>query len=151
MSLPGGIVFERPVKIRFAHCDPAGIVFFPQYLTLTNALVEDWFNDGLGIDYAAMIGTRRIGLPIVKLECEFVRPSRMGESLSMRLSLDALGGRSICLGIDALRDDGVRFRSKQVLVTTSLESHKSIDIPNDIRVALECAASSPLTFEVPSP
>jgi 4-hydroxybenzoyl-CoA thioesterase len=150
MSLPAGIVFERPVKIRFAHCDPAGIVFFPQYLTLTNALVEDWFNDGLGIDYAAMIGTRRIGLPIVKLECEFVRPSRMGESLSMRLSLDALGRRSIGLGIDALREDGVRFRSKQVLVTTSLDSHKSIDLPDDIRVALERAASSPLTFEVPS-
>jgi acyl-CoA thioesterase FadM len=29
------IVFERPVRIRFAHCDPAGIVFFPQYLVLT--------------------------------------------------------------------------------------------------------------------
>lgn len=151
MSISAAIVFERLVKIRFAHCDPAGIVFFPQYLTLTNALVEDWFNDGLGIDYAAMIGIRRIGLPIVKLECEFVRPSRMGESLSMRLSLDALGRRSICLGIDALRDDGVCFHSKQVLVTTSLDSHKSIDIPNDIRVALERAASSLLTFEVPSP
>ena len=38
--------FERPVRIRFSHCDPAGIVFFPQYLVMTNALVEDWFNEG---------------------------------------------------------------------------------------------------------
>jgi len=150
MSTLGGIVFERPVQIRFSHCDPAGIVFFPQYLTLTNALVEDWFNEGLCIDYAAMIGTRRIGLPIVKLECEFVRPSRMGESLSMRLSLDALGRRSLSIGIEALRHDRVCFMSKQVLVTTSLDSHRSIDIPDDVRTALERAASSPLSFEAHS-
>ena len=151
MSPLGGTLFERRVRIRFAHCDPAGIVFFPQYLTLTNALVEDWFTDGLGIDYAAMIGTRRIGLPIVKLECEFIRPSRMGESLSMRLSLDALGRRSIGLGIDAHRDNSLCFRSKQVLVTTSLDAGKSIDIPYDIRGTLERAASSPLDFEVHAP
>ena len=106
MSIPGAILFERSVRVRFSHCAPAGIVFFPQYLTLTNALVEDWFNEGLGIDYAAMIGMRRIGLPIVKLECEFVRPSRMGESLSMRLSLDALGRRAGAGGGGARRRGG---------------------------------------------
>jgi len=42
--------FDMPVRIRFAHCDPAGIVFFPQYLVLTNALVEDWFTERLKID-----------------------------------------------------------------------------------------------------
>ena len=31
--------FERPRRIRFAHCDPAGIVFFPQYLVMLNNLV----------------------------------------------------------------------------------------------------------------
>ncbi len=36
------MTFERPVRIRFSHCDPAGIVFFPQYLVMTNdVLVED--------------------------------------------------------------------------------------------------------------
>lgn len=147
MSTPSAPLFERPVRIRFAHCDPAGIVFFPQYLTLTNALVEDWFNEALGVNYAAMIGTRRIGLPIVKLECEFVRPSRMGESISMRLSLDAVGRRSIRLGIDGHRDDVPCFRSKQVLVTTSLDAGTSIDIPDDIRAALARAASPSLTCE----
>lgn len=150
MSRLDSTAFERPVRIRFAHCDPAGIVFFPHYLTLTNALVEDWFNDGLGVDYAEMIGTRRIGLPIVKLECEFVRPSRMGELLSMQLSLDALGRRSIGLVIDAHRTDGLCFRSKQMLVTTSLDAGTSIDIPDDIRAALERATSSSLSSEVNS-
>lgn len=136
------IVFERPVRIRFAHCDPAGIVFFPQYLTLTNGLVEDWFTDGLGIDYAQMIGARRIGLPIVKLECEFSRPSRMGETISLGLSLAKVGARSLRIRIIGEGRDGVRFATTQVLVTTSLATGESIDIPGDIRTALMQAAAA---------
>ncbi len=136
-------VFEQAVRIRFAHCDPAGIVFFPQYLTLTNALVEDWFTDALGIDYAHMIGNRRVGLPIVKLECEFSRPSRMGETISLALSLTDVGSRSIRIRIVGRGHDGIRFAATQVLVTTSLESGASISIPNDIRAALLQAAAAP--------
>ncbi len=136
------VVFERPVRIRFAHCDPAGIVFFPQYLTLTNGLVEDWFTDSLGIDYAEMIGRRRIGLPIVKLECEFARPSRMGETISLALALARIGQRSIHIRITGSGPDGLRFATNQVLVTTSLETGASIGIPDDIRAALERSAAS---------
>ncbi|PMS15089.1 acyl-CoA thioesterase [Trinickia dabaoshanensis] len=142
MSEDAPILFERPVRIRFAHCDPAGIVFFPQYLTLTNGLVEDWFTDGLGIDYAHMIGERRIGLPIVKLECEFSRPSRMGETISLGLSLAKIGARSLSIRTVGEGRDGVRFAATQVLVTTSLATGESIDIPGDIRTALMQAAAA---------
>jgi len=142
MSRPAPTVFERPVKIRFSHCDPAGIVFFPQYLTLTNALVEDWFTESLGIDYAEMIGVRRIGLPIVKLDCEFVRPSRMGETITLALSLDTVGQRSLRITITGLTATEVRFRATQVLVTTSLDTGASIDIPADIGAALARVATA---------
>jgi 4-hydroxybenzoyl-CoA thioesterase len=129
--------FDMPVRIRFAHCDPAGIVYFPQYLVMTNALVEDWFNEALGIDYAEMISTRRVGLPIVKLGCDFSRPSRMGETVTLTLAVDSVGQRSIRIDIVCHCNGEVRFRAKQVLVTTSLEDGRSIDIPGDIVRALE--------------
>ncbi|SIT35656.1 putative 4-hydroxybenzoyl CoA thioesterase [Paraburkholderia ribeironis] len=128
--------FERPVRVRFSHCDPAGIVFFPQYLVMTNALVEDWFNEGLRIDYAQMIARRRVGLPIVKLDCEFSRPSQMGETIILTLNVIAVGRRSISIDIVGHCGGETRFRAKQVLVTTSFESGKSIDIPTDIASAL---------------
>ena len=129
--------FDMPMRIRFAHCDPAGIVYFPQYLVMTNALVEDWFNDALGIDYAAMISARRVGLPIVKLNCEFSRPSRMGETVTFTLAVDSVGQRSIRIDIVCHCDGEVRFRAKQVLVTTSLDDGRSIDIPGDIARTIE--------------
>ena len=145
MTMP----FERPIRIRFSHCDPAGIVFFPQYLVMTNALVEDWFNEGLQIDYAQMISRRRIGLPIVKLDCEFSRPSQMGETIMLTLAVTAIGRRSIGIEIVGDCNGETRFRAKQVLVTTSLESGRSIDIPTDIATALAMFAPQPELSEAP--
>ena len=81
--------FVTRVPIRFAHCDPAGIIFFPQYLVLFNALVEDWFNQALQQPYAHMVQTERIGLPIVHLECDFRAITRMGENVDFGLSVAA--------------------------------------------------------------
>jgi 4-hydroxybenzoyl-CoA thioesterase len=132
--------FSMPVRIRFAHCDPAGIVFFPQYLVMTNALVEDWFTLGLGIDYAQMIVQRRIGLPIVKLDCEFSRPSRIGETVTLALTLERVGRRSLRIAIVCHCAHEVRFVAHQVLVTTSLDSGASIDLPADLAAALAACA-----------
>lgn len=135
--------FSRPVKIRFAHCDPAGIVFFPQYLVLTNGLVEDWFNEALQIDYAHMISVRRVGLPIVKLDCTFSKPSRMGEVVTLSLALLHIGRSSLRIEITGHTQEETRFIATQVLVTTSLESGAAIDIPADIRTALAPFQSEP--------
>jgi 4-hydroxybenzoyl-CoA thioesterase len=137
--------FEREVLVRFAHCDPAGIVYFPQYLVLFNGHVEDWFNEGLGIGYAHFIGERRCGLPMVKLDCEFKAPSKMGERLTLGLEVTKVGNSSISLRLSASAQGQLRVLSNQVLVTTSLDTNKSIPIPDDLRARLEpCAVSGGL-------
>jgi 4-hydroxybenzoyl-CoA thioesterase len=128
--------FEREYQIRFAHCDPAGIIFFPQYLVLFNALVEDWVTDGLGIPYADLLGRRRIGMPIVSLQCDFSAISRMGERVIFELAVERVGNASLTLALDARLGDELRVRSRQVLVTTSLDTHRAIPIPDDMRAAL---------------
>ena len=129
--------FERPLRIRFAHCDPAGIVFFPQYLVMVNNLVEDWVSDALGVPYAELIGRRRTGLPTVSLNCEFTAISRMGEDVTMGLSVEHIGSKSITLQHGCRRGDELRMRVRQVLVFTSLDTHRAIDMPADLRGAIE--------------
>ena len=132
--------FERPLRIRFAHCDPAGIVFFPQYLVMVNNLVEDWVSEGLRVPYAELIGRRRTGLPTVSLNCEFTAVSRMGEDVVMGLSLEQVGTKSITLQHGCRRGDELRMRVRQVLVFTNLDTHRAIDIPADL-----CAAMAAFT------
>ena len=129
--------FSTQTPIRFAHCDLAGIVFFPQYLVLFNHLLEDWFTHGLGIAYADFIGRRRIGTPTVRLECDFRAISRMGEDVTFSITPERVGGKSLTLAIEARCGDELRVSARQALVFTSLDTHRAIDMPADVRAALQ--------------
>jgi 4-hydroxybenzoyl-CoA thioesterase len=129
--------FERPFLIRFSHCDPAGIVFFPQYFVMFNNFVEDWVSDGLGIPYAQLISERRIGLPTVSLQTDFRAVSRMGDIVTFGLQVKKLGTRSITLALQCRQGDELRVQAEQVLVSTSLDTHRAIELPADLRAGIE--------------
>ena len=130
-------LFQRERTIRFSDCDPAAIVFYPQYFVMFNALVEDWVSEHLGISYRQLVVERRIGLPTVRLEVDFQAVSRMGDKVLLSLDVERLGRRSITLALRCGGDgDAPRMTMRQVLVTTSLDTHTSIDIPADLRGAI---------------
>ena len=130
-------IFAVDRLVRFSHCDPGGIVYFPRYFDLMNALVEDWFYQRLGLDYAGRLMADGQGLPTVHAECDFSAPSRMGETLTWRLEVERIGTTSVTVRIDAGCAGEDRLRATLVLVATSLESHRPIPIPDDLRQAVE--------------
>src|SRR5439155_507653 len=88
--------FQVDRRIRFSDCDPAGIVFYPQYFVLLNGALEDWV-DALGIGFAELVMRRRIGLPTVRIEADFHAVSRIGDAVQLQLEVERLGGRSLTL------------------------------------------------------
>jgi 4-hydroxybenzoyl-CoA thioesterase len=129
--------FSKAAVIRFSHCDPAGIVFFPQYLVMFNDLVEDWFTHGLGVCYAEFFGVRRLGFPTVSLACDFKAVSRIGDEVTLSIGVDRVGTSSIALSLHCNAGEERRVEARQVLVATSLETHRPIPLPPDIRQALD--------------
>ena len=75
--------FQQQRVIRFSDCDPAAIVFYPQYFVMFNALLEDWVDHGLGIGFRRLLLERRIGLPTVRLEADFKAVSRMAPTVPL--------------------------------------------------------------------
>ena len=136
-------LFGQERVIHFSDCDPAGIVFYPQYFVMLNAHIEDWFTEGLGIDYYALVAERRIGLPTVRLEVDFVAVSKMGDRVAIELEVERIGGASLTLRrhITGIAGDR-RMTMRQVLVTTSLETHRAMELPADLRAALDRATDT---------
>jgi 4-hydroxybenzoyl-CoA thioesterase len=128
--------FDTARTVRFADCDPAGIVFFPQYLVMLNTLVEEWFDDGLRFPYAGVIGARRLGLPTVRLEVDFTAVSRHGDRLRQQLAVRKIGRSSLALQVEFFGGEELRLRARQVLVCTSLDNHRPLPLPDDIRSAM---------------
>jgi 4-hydroxybenzoyl-CoA thioesterase len=73
----------------------------------------------------------------VRLEADFRAVSHMGDRVVLSLAVERLGGRSITLKLRCAGDEGdTRMELRQVLVTTSLVTHRAIDIPPDLRAAI---------------
>ena len=134
-ALPAG-AWRTTRPVRFADCDPAGIVFFPRYFEMLNGVVEEWFSAALGLDYAAFIGPRRTGLGPAHAEADFFRPGRHGDVLAFAVLVPRIGGSSVALEIPVTQGTEPVFVGRLSIVTTSLEAHRAVPLPPDLRAAL---------------
>ena len=130
-------VFTRDRLIRFHHCDPAGIVFYPQYFVLFNELVEDWFTHGLHEDYATMIAVDRVGVPMAHVDCDFVSPSKIGDTLRLELRVKRVGRSSLALCVEGTSRGELRVKANLVVVFASLEGTRAVPIPAHVREHIE--------------
>lgn len=128
------MVFTKKKHVRFSHCDPAGIVFYPRYAELCNELVEDWFREGIGVDFHEFQESLRLSLPAVRLNCEFIRPSTYGEVLEFALRVVDIGRSSLNLSVLAWCGEQERVRVQLKLVLISLDSMRAVPIADDWRV-----------------
>ena len=131
-----GDTFYTDRLVRFSYCDPAGIIFYPQYFVMFNGLVEDWFNQGMGVDYAGFINDHRRGFPMVNLSCDFLVPSKIGEVITLALQVQALGRSSLKLRVAVVFQGQERVRADLVLVTMDLDAGKAVPIPDELRLLM---------------
>lgn len=104
--------FRRVHKLRFSQTDYAGIMFYPRYFELLNAVVEDWFAEELGAPFHELLDKSKIATPLAVIETEFRAPFRLGDQLAFELSVDRLGAKSVTLIVITKLDDEARIISK---------------------------------------
>jgi len=127
--------FQYAKKVRFGHTDPAGIVFYPRYFEMVNEAIEEWF-DIMGFSFEGMHLKHKFGVPLVHIEADFYKPSRLGETLDFYLKVTRVGGASIGLEIRVLKGNEQRFITKAIMAYMDLQTEKSARIPDDLRTAL---------------
>lgn len=135
-SLPGS-VWRTTFKIRFGDCDPAGIVYTPEYFNIFNGVIEDWYGQSLGIPYRELIMERRTGLGYAHVSADFSAPSSIGSLLHIAVIVRQIGRSSVTLSVHAFNGDVECVRANFVSVTTSLINHAVIALPDDLRQAFE--------------
>jgi 4-hydroxybenzoyl-CoA thioesterase len=130
-------VFTTGRKIRFSHCDPAGIVYFVNFFDMVSGAVEDWFGEAIGFTFNEMHIQRRVGFPIVNTGCEFFKPCHLGDRLVLELSIARLGRSSIEFAVSGRVDGDEKFRARHKVAMMSLETLRALPIPPDLRSKME--------------
>lgn len=125
-------MFKTSLPLRFAHCDPAGIAYYPRYFELCDAAIEDWTAAVLGIDRREMHLERGLGLPTASLQAEFAAPSRLGDVLDFTVSVTRAGRSSVDLAVDIACAGQPRFAVRYTQVLTDLVKGSSRPWPLDL-------------------
>lgn len=126
-------IFHHPIKVRFQHCDPAGIVFYPRFFDMLNMVVEEWFEAGLDCPLHDLIQKQNCGIPTVTTTIDFFHPSRFGDQLDWNLAVLDLGRTSAKLDFRALNSDQIRLKGSLVIVFFNLQTNRPTPWPHDLR------------------
>jgi 4-hydroxybenzoyl-CoA thioesterase len=134
------VAFTTRMPLRFAHCDPAGIAYYPRYFEIVDAAVEDWTETAFGVSRAAMHRDMGLGTPMVDMSASFTAISRHGDLLDVAIAVDAIGRTSLTLAVEVTSGGAPRFAVRLKMALIDLKAVKAIPWPADWRARLEALA-----------
>jgi 4-hydroxybenzoyl-CoA thioesterase len=135
------------VTVEFGDCDPASIVFYPNYYRWFDAASHHLFNDaGLSVQqlrqqYGA------VGLPLIETGAVYKRPACFGDRLEIESSVVECGGKSLRVQHLVRRNgdllvDGFEIRFLGAPHPDDPKRLRALQIPDEIREALGCSSSA---------
>jgi 4-hydroxybenzoyl-CoA thioesterase len=135
---PPPTAFRSRQIVRYFHCDPGGIVYFPKFFEMFNAVLEDWFAGALDCPWGTdLMGARKLSIPTLAIRAEFLRASRLGETLDFVLWPTRLGRSSVSVALVGSLAGAERLRAIWTICTASREAFRSVPIPEDLRERMQ--------------
>jgi 4-hydroxybenzoyl-CoA thioesterase len=135
------MTFVAHKLIRFQHCDPAGIVFYPQYFYLLHEVQEDFLSH-IGFPEHELIHGGS-GLPIVDLKTRFVGMCRHGDSVAISLDLTRIGNASLGMHYEirltspaAGAEAQLKLEADATVVYMNLRDGRAAPFPEALRQAM---------------
>jgi len=98
------LINRRALRIEWGQCDPAGIVFYPQYLIIFDTATGYLF-ERTGLSPSAMRKKYGIvGMPVVEVEARFVIPCRFDDPIIVESEVGEWGRSSFTVRHRILRE-----------------------------------------------
>lgn len=124
------------IAVRFSDCDPLGHVNNARYLTyLEQARIELWRRQaGLELKQAVP-GQTNESFILARTEIDFLAPAHNGDLLEVKLTLDAIGRKSMTFGyeiIDVTTGEAIATATS-VVVCYDYGSNRSVEITEEKR------------------
>lgn len=130
--------YEQTLRIRFGNCDPAGIVYHPQYFVMLNFLMEDFMRAAADVGFIE-IKKYGVGFPVVGVRCDFAAPSRVGDEVQARVWVEHLGSSSMRFAFTIHCGGELRLQCTETCVCVKADAtgnFSKVPLPETLRAAL---------------
>ena len=127
------------VQVMFGDCDPAGIVFFPNFSRWMDASSLNFFVQCGVLHWRELVkSTGIIGTPLLEIHTKFSRPATYGETLQIHTSVEEWRSkvfihRHIVKRGDVLICEGTETRAFCQRVPGDPDRIQAIAVPPDIK------------------
>jgi 4-hydroxybenzoyl-CoA thioesterase len=142
-----GLVNRRHVRIEWGQCDPAGIVFYPQYLMMFDACTGLLF-ERTGLSASAIRKKYGIvGMPLVEQGTRFLIPCRFDDEIDIESFVETWGRSSFTVRHRLLKAGELAMDGFEKRVWASADPEqpgkiKAQPIPPEIKAALGAPATN---------
>ncbi len=131
------------IKVQFGDCDPAGIVFFPNFSKWMDASSLHFCMECGVPPWRELLKTRGIvGTPLLEINTKFRQPATYGETLHIHTSIvewraKVFIQKHVVMRGDVILCEGVETRAFVIHPPEAPDRIKAIPVPEDIK-ALCC-------------
>jgi 4-hydroxybenzoyl-CoA thioesterase len=127
------------VNVQFGDCDPAGIVFFPNFSRwMDEASLAFFMAQGVP-PWRELVKTRGIiGTPLLEIHTRFMRPATYGETIHVHTTVEEWAAktfkhRHVVQRGDTVLCEGTEVRAFCIRDPENPERIKAIAVPEDIK------------------
>ncbi|HWP19585.1 MAG TPA: acyl-CoA thioesterase [Burkholderiaceae bacterium] len=132
-----GKVVTMDVDVRFGDCDPAGIVFFPNFSRWMDAASLHFFMQCGVPPWRELQKTHGIiGTPIVELHTRYHRPATYGETLQVHTEVEEWRGKVFVQRHRVMRGDELLCEGRETRAFCIRDEEgrlRAVPAPEDIR------------------
>jgi acyl-CoA thioester hydrolase len=132
-----GAPFTHRLRVRYAECDPQGVVFNAHYVTYFDTAITELWRAALG-SYQAMLDAGT-DMMVAELGIRYRAPARFDDELELGLVITRLGTTSISTAFSVRRagEEPLLAEGQLRHVFIDPESGRKKAIPESVRAALE--------------
>lgn len=129
---------SRDVEIEFGDCDPAGIVYYPNYFRMFDASTAHLFEAALGMKKRQFVEKFGIlGIPMVDTGAQFSKPSRYGDVVTITSRVTGFKRTSFSVAHTLSNGGDVAIEAHEVRVWVGADPDvpgkiKSMPIPEEV-------------------
>ena len=126
------------VNVQFGDCDPAGIVFFPNFSRWMDEASLAFFMACGVPPWRELVKTRGIiGTPLLEIHTRFLRPATYGETIHVHTTVEEWAAktfrhRHVVMRGDTVLCEGTEVRAFCIRDPDNPERLKAIPVPEDI-------------------
>lgn len=127
------------VNVQFGDCDPAGIVFFPNFSRwMDEASLAFFMAQGVP-PWRELVKTRGIiGTPLLEIHTKFMRPATYGETIHVHTTVEEWAAktfrhRHVVKRGDTVLCEGTEVRAFCIRDPENPDRIKAIPVPEDIK------------------